>query len=208
MAKLKHGATLTSDSLNGCAGTAFSLNEDQGQVVRSRPVDSGEALVKSQGRSPETVAFEREMVSFFVDAADMFGVPKSVAAIYGICFASANPLSFADISLRLDISQGSISQGLRVLRDMGTIRVVGTHERRDYFAPEVQLRKLATRFIDERLEAQLNISRERLRVMKGSLPSANDAAAAELGARLKYLDSWQEKTRALLPLIKTVLKLG
>lgn len=63
------------------------------------------------------------MVSFFIDAADMLGVPKSVAAIYGICFASPEPLSFSDINERLDISSGSISQGLRVLREVGALKV-------------------------------------------------------------------------------------
>ena len=56
------------------------------------------------------------MVEFFVKAADLLGIPKSVAAIYGICFASPEPLSFADIEARLDISRGSISQGVASAR--------------------------------------------------------------------------------------------
>ena len=59
------------------------------------------------------------MVGFFIDAADLLGVPKSVAVRYGIVFASPQPLSFADIEARGTLSKGSISQGLRVLRKMG-----------------------------------------------------------------------------------------
>ena len=71
----------------------------------------GFSVVRQAGRDREVAAFERELVGFFVDAADVLGVPKSVAAIYGVCFASAQPLSFGDIVARLDMSQGSISQG-------------------------------------------------------------------------------------------------
>lgn len=66
-------------------------------------------------RSAEVVAFEIAVVSFFVDAADLLGVPKSVAAIYGLCFSSAEPLSFADLDDRLDISTGSISQPVKIV---------------------------------------------------------------------------------------------
>ena len=76
------------------------------------------------GRAPETVAFEGQVVDFFVDAADLLGVPKSVAAIYGIVFASPEPLSFAEIEARLDLSKGSISQGLRVLKEVGALKEV------------------------------------------------------------------------------------
>jgi DNA-binding transcriptional ArsR family regulator len=69
------------------------------------------------------LSFDDAVVSFFIDAADMLGVPKSVAAIYGICFASPEPLSFSDINERLDISSGSISQGLRVLKEVGALKV-------------------------------------------------------------------------------------
>ena len=62
-------------------------------------------------------------MAFFLEAADILGVPKSVAAIYGICFASPQPLGFSEIQARLDISAGSISQGLRVLREIGALKV-------------------------------------------------------------------------------------
>lgn len=80
-------------------------------------------LVVPGGRPAENVAFEERVVSFFVEAADLLGVPKSVAAIYGVIFASPVPLSFSDVEARLDISKGSISQGLRVLREVGAIRL-------------------------------------------------------------------------------------
>lgn len=165
-------------------------------------------LVVAAGRDSATVAFETKVVAFFVDAAEILGVPRSVAAIYGICFANSEPLSFADIYARLDISQGSISQGLRVLREVGALKIAGTYERREYFAPELQLRNLAGRFVEERLEKQLRAGKEKLQSIKAALPSEETGGGQELKVRLKYLQSWHEKGRALAPLVKTFLKLS
>ena len=49
-------------------------------------------------------------MAFFWESAVLLGVPKSLAAIYAVCFASPEPLSFTDVRERLDISAGSISQ--------------------------------------------------------------------------------------------------
>jgi len=182
-------------------------------------------LIRGAGRDPAVIVFETEVVSFFVDAADLLGVPKSVAAIYGICFASSEPLSLADINDRLDISVGSISQGLRVLREVGALKVVaapvlnlapenlttrGTRSR-EHFAPDLELRKLAARFVEQRLEKQLKAGKDRLQTMKAAMPSGPSTPAKdlkELKARLKYLESWHDKGKALVPILKTFLKLA
>src|SRR5688572_14303026 len=83
-------------------------------------------LVVAGDRPADLVAFENEVVDFFVAAADLLGVPKSVAAIYGIVFASPHPLTFSDIEERLAISKGSVSQGLKVLREIGALEEVFT----------------------------------------------------------------------------------
>lgn len=170
--------------------------------------NSAASLVRSEGRDTGIVRFEREVSAFFIDAAEMLGIPKSVAAIYGICFASAEPLSFADINARLDISQGSISQGLRVLAEVGALKKVGSHDRRDYYAPDMDLRSLATHFIEERLEKQLKAGKARLEAIKEAIPGNDGGAGKELSVRLKYLQSWHDKARGLIPLAKTFLKLS
>jgi DNA-binding transcriptional regulator GbsR (MarR family) len=130
------------------------------------------SLVLDAGREPQAVEFERALVAFFLDAAEMLGVPKSVAAIYGVCFASTLPLSFADIEQRLDISKGSISQGLRVLREVGALQTVSApQDRRELYAPDLHLRNLATRWIEGRLEKQLDAGRARLRAIAKSVPA-------------------------------------
>ncbi len=166
-------------------------------------------LVLTGGRPSEVADFERAMVDFFVDAADLLGVPRSVAAIYGIVFASAVPLSFADIEARLDISKGSVSQGLRVLREVGAVKEVSSQEdRAERFEPDLELRKMVQRFLENRLAKQLQTGGSRLEQMVKTLPKGRHGEAAVLRARVKQLQTWNSKARALLPIAKTFLKLG
>jgi len=165
-------------------------------------------LVVQGDRPADIVAFESAMVGFFVDAADLLGVPKSVAAIYGIVFASPEPLSFAEIESRLDISKGSISQGLRVLREVGAVKEVSVKtERAERFTPDVELRKLITRFLEQRLQRQLDSGKARLTGLSRSLPDLKAAETETLRTRLKYLQAWHDKARALMPVAKAFLKL-
>src|SRR4051794_1898438 len=61
--------------------------------VAEKPTKSPAArLVRADGRPADMVAFDEAVVAFFFDAADILGVPKSLAAIYGVCFASPEPL--------------------------------------------------------------------------------------------------------------------
>lgn len=149
------------------------------------------------------------MVDFFVDAAELLGVPKSVAAIYGIVFASPAPLSFADIGSRLDISQGSVSQGLRVLREVGAVKEVSrASDRSELFEPDLEMRRLVLRFLENRLARQLELGGTRLENLARTLPKGRNGEAVVLRARVKQLQNWNSKARALLPIARTFLKLG
>lgn len=172
------------------------------------PAKSPRGLVLSAGRVAEVVAFDEQVVDFFVDAAEMLGVPKSVAAIYGIVFASPNPLSFADIEERLNISKGSISQGLRVLREVGALKEVSeAADRVELFTPDIELRQLIARFLENRLQRQLEAGGCRLAALEKSIPGSR-TDASELKRRLISLSAWHRKAQALLPLARTVLKIG
>lgn len=165
------------------------------------------SLVIAAGRPAASVAFESDVVDFFVDAAELLGVPKSLAAIYGIVFASPTPLSFADIGARLDLSKGSVSQGLRTLRKIGAIQEVSTKEDpAELFTPDLEIRRLIDRYISYRLDPQLKAGRNRL----GSL----EMRAAQLTAvdfnlvnpRVKKLRRWHTRARALMPIARAFLK--
>jgi DNA-binding transcriptional regulator GbsR (MarR family) len=157
----------------------------------------------------EQVAFDVAVVDFFVEAAGLLGVPKSVAVIYGIVFASPEPLSFAAIETRLDISKGSISQGLRILREIGAVKEVSADtDRVELFTPDLELRKLIARFISSRLQTQLTAGQKRLAAIARQVPTTDLAHAELLRQRLKHLTGWHTKARALLPVARTFLKLS
>ena len=166
-------------------------------------------MVLPGDRPADVVAFEEQVVKFFVDAAELLGVPKSVAAIYGIVFASPEPLSFAAIESRLDISKGSVSHGLRVLREMGAVKEVSIEsDRAELFTPDLALRKLVARFLENRLQRQLASGSERLTSLSQIIPHGRSAEAAELRGRLKSVQTWHNKARSLLPIARTFLALS
>lgn len=179
------------------------------RAPRARPSAPAASLVRPGDRPGEVVVFEAAVVGYFVEAAGMLGVPKSVAAIYGIVFASPPPLSFAEIEARLSLSKGSVSQGLRVLREIGALQEVSTTtDRAERFEPDIELRRLVGRFLENRLAKQLAAGGDQLKRIDGTVPRGTGAETALLRSRLKQLQNWNTKARALLPLARTFLKLG
>ncbi len=173
------------------------------------PTPAASLVKKSEQSAAESFAFEGAVVAFFVDAADLLGVPKSVAAIYGICFASPAPLSFAEIEQKLDLSKGSISQGLRLLRGVGALKEVSLPtDRVERFKPDIELRKLIIHYFEQRVEKQLDGGKQRIRDIKASIPRSELAAAKLLSARVKSLEGWHAKSQALMPMIKGALRLA
>lgn len=194
------------------------------------PSGVDDSLVVAGERAAEVVAFEREVVGFFVGVAELLGVPKSVAAIYGVIFASPEPLSFSDIHERLDFSRGSVSQGLRQLREIGAIREAqqsaeplatrsepdSRHQaqsslltsRSTRYEPDVEMRKLLSRFIKDRLQKQLDAGDARLEAVAKAMAGYTSEKKDVLQERVEKLRRWQKRTRALLPVIRTFLKLS
>jgi DNA-binding transcriptional regulator GbsR (MarR family) len=166
-------------------------------------------VVQGEGREPGLVVFEESLVGFFVEAADLLGVPKSVAIIYGIVFASPQPVSFTEIEARLYLSKGSVSQGLRLLREMGAIKEVSTPaDKAERFTPDMEMRRLIQRFLEQRLQKQLNDGKTRLTAIQRALPALEEAETKTLRVRLKQLQNWHDKARSILPVVRTLLELS
>jgi DNA-binding transcriptional regulator GbsR (MarR family) len=189
-----------------------------GPVPKKDPVNSGHStrlhsagapsLVRAGGRPAEVVAFEESVTEFFLEAAVLLGIPKSVATIYGICFASAEPLSFSDVRNRVDLSAGSISQGIRILREVGALKVVTAPlDRREFFTPDMELRKLILRYVEQRVEKQLSSGRGRLQAVAKSIPPGGNESGTTLRDRLNALQGWHNKARSLVPIVKAAVKL-
>jgi hypothetical protein len=181
--------------------------------------------MSADSSSGKNVAFETECVTFFAEVVQFFGVPKSIGQIYGLLFASAAPLSFSDIVVQLDISKGSASQGLQLLRSLGAINFArslpSTHrplriahgslvvspvevQRRDYYEPELSLRKLISGVLRERITPLTMTGGDclaRLRKMAEQKGEENDFRLD----RVKQLETWQRRLKTVLPVLTALL---
>ena len=118
------------------------------------------------------LALEEELVGIFSDLADLFGNPRSLGAIYGLLFSSARPISMEDIVVRLGISKGSASQGLRQLEELGAIsRARAQGERSHIYVARMELKPLLAGFLTKRLGPRLASSAGRLKHVEDLLPS-------------------------------------
>jgi DNA-binding transcriptional regulator GbsR (MarR family) len=130
--------------------------------------------------------------------------------IYGLIFASAEPPGFADIERKLRLSKGTVSQGLRSLRELGAIQGAGGEgERRERWVATMELRKLIGTILRDRLVPYLERQDQRLDQADLLLRGAGDALAEPelktLRGRLDKLQRWQSRARTVLPLIGKML---
>jgi len=152
--------------------------------------------------------FERECVSFFAEVVQLFGVPKSVGQIYGLLYASPEPLGFPDIVERLEISKGSASQGLQLLRSLGAIiEVNSAHEveiRGVIYEPELGLRRLMKGVLRGRVASMAATSAERVNRL-GMLAERSPSQSKFYLDRAKKIQTWQRRFKAVMPLLVALL---
>jgi len=146
------------------------------------------------------------VLDFFVAAGRLLGQPKSVSEIYGTLYFSERPLCMAENIERLQLSKGSASQGLRLLRDMGAVRVVQLAEdRRDFYQAETSLKKIVSGYVQNAIEPHLAHGHERLQRLD-QLARASNQISDFHQSRLEQLARWQRKAARALPVIRTVFK--
>lgn len=160
---------------------------------------------------------ESEVIAIFVQMTQVLGIPRSLGEIYGLLFATPEPLAFQDIADRLRLSKGSVSQGLRFLRTVGAIKpVVVPGDRREFFEPVVELRALVSGFLRERLNPQLESWGARAKALKvgdflkpegpeDHSVQLRESEAKIIGGRLDKLKTWQKRANTVLPMIGKLL---
>jgi DNA-binding transcriptional regulator GbsR (MarR family) len=115
-------------------------------------------------------------------------------------------MAFADVAANLELSNGSVSQGLRFLREFGAIKLVKVPgDRRELFAAETELRRLLVAALQTRLREPLESGSERLKAIKKRLRSSTEPDREFLSQRLDGLQSWHRKALLILPLVQRFL---
>jgi DNA-binding transcriptional regulator GbsR (MarR family) len=151
---------------------------------------------------------EVEAIEMFINFLRLIGLPKSVGEIYGLLFVAPHPMAMDDIMQRLDISLGAASQGLKLLRSFGAVRVVYERgDRRDHYVADLELSRFATVFIKEELQPRIDMAMERLQRMEDSLAGLTPKERRATKQRLERLKHWLDKGQKILPWLVRFMKL-
>jgi DNA-binding transcriptional regulator GbsR (MarR family) len=164
-------------------------------------------MPSSPSESQALSEWEVSMIDVFVRAAGLIGLPRSIGEIYGLLFCAKESLTFDELVSRLRISKGSVSQGLKLLRQLGAVKlhyVPGS--RRDHYQPELSMKRLVRGFIKDQFEPHLVSGSQRLQGLRDLIEDEPDPLLqAHAKKRLDTLMSWQQRMRKLMPIVMAVL---
>ena len=168
-------------------------------------LSSKSKLIKSEpSRNAPAGSPEDSILNLCVKLCVILGLPKSVGLIYGAVFVSARPIEAGEICKKLKISRGSVSQGLKFLRELGAIRVEGEHgNRAEHFVVEDHLRKAVETFVTKKIAPAFEeLGEEVVRLEKD--PNLN--LPQELREKLETIRRWHSHGQLLLPLVTGFLR--
>ncbi|MFM8790430.1 MAG: GbsR/MarR family transcriptional regulator, partial [Chthoniobacterales bacterium] len=133
---------------------------------------SSSALDSSPAASHMSLSdsYESALVGIFADLAELFGNPRSYGQIYGLLFARETPLTMEEVARRLDISQGSISQGLRQLEAFGAVvKEKPDGSRQALYSAKLEMKLLISGFLKERVIPRLESTESRVEEIRRAL---------------------------------------
>jgi len=145
---------------------------------------------------------ELEVMQIILQAAEFFGLPKSAGEIYGLLFISEEPLHAEVIQTALQLSKGGTSQGLKMLKDLGAIKVTYMPGgRRDHYTAETHLRNLVSGIILHKVEPALRALDGRLE----KLDTPKGGHSKHFFNRVKQLKSWHSKAKKVTPFVREMI---
>ena len=162
-------------------------------------------------------SYESGLVEIFADLAELFGNPKSYGQIYGLLFASEAPMSMEEIAQRLDISQGSTSQGLRQLEAFGAVvKEKNNGSRQALYTAKLEMKLLISGFLKERVIPRLESTESRIKALRASLVTSSLKSQTQVSAlsspslssarfRLDRVAKWHRSARTILPIARKIL---
>ena len=153
-------------------------------------------------KQQKLTALEKGIIGLFSDGVKLIGLPKSVGEIYGLLYARNADLSLDDLVLVLNISKGSASQGLKMLRTLGAIREVErSGSRKTFYQADVELKSLVGGFIRQEVRPHVKSAELKIDALRALLAEDDDFGSD----RVERLDKWRRKTSLLLPLLQKIL---
>jgi len=149
-------------------------------------------------------------VGVFSDLAELFGNPRSYGEIYGLLFARETPLTMEEVARRLDISQGSISQGLRQLEAFGAVvKEKPDGARQALYSAKLEMKLLISGFLKERVIPRLESTESRVEEIRRALEEdkhvLDETFLETANHRLGRVAKWHRSARTILPLARKIL---
>lgn len=153
---------------------------------------------------PEALTdIQKGMAGIFADLADLLGNPSSLGSIYGLLFASPEPLSMDEIVERLDISTGTASQGLRRLVELdAVVPSKADGERVTRYSAKLELRPFISAFLNQQLLPRLRKSSDRLASLEEALGGLDPSDQEALRFRIGRATKWHNRAKTFLPIVK------
>lgn len=151
---------------------------------------------------PIPVEMEREIITFWIQAAGWLGYPRSVGEIFGLIFLSETPLSADDLVGKLGISRSGAGQGLKALLDIGAIKPAPQPaSRKEHYQMQTDLGVLVRLLLNARILPKL----EELAQQRAALDARVRAEGPpHLVQRFDKLDRWRGKTAPILDILRSL----
>lgn len=161
------------------------------RVARPRPTRPKDGLS----------ALEREVIGYFTPWGEVLGVAPSVAQIYGLLYAAEEPVAFEGIREKLGMSQGSVSQGLKFLRERELVTVErAPEERRERYAAVPSLGRFVQAQLKGEVLPRLEAGQAKLARLHRLVPAGSPGAE-----RVERLAGWNRRGRELLPVLLNLM---
>jgi DNA-binding transcriptional regulator GbsR (MarR family) len=122
-----------------------------------------------------------------------------------------------EIARRLEMSQGSISQGLRQLESFGAvIKERNNGSRQALYTAKLEMKLLISGFLKERVIPRLESTESRVKALRTSLNPTSLSSQTQVSAlsssalssarfRLDRVAKWHRSARTLLPIARKIL---
>ena len=134
------------------------------------------------------------VIEFCVHLTRLFGIPKSVGEIFGFVFSSPEPVAFDTVVASLGVSNGSASHGLRLLRQLGALKLTYVaRDRRDFYVAETSARRLLAGFLSENVLHEVNDNKRRLVALHAKLSADQHLHPSDLLQQVEVLMGWSKQ---------------
>jgi len=148
---------------------------------------------------------EFEFVNYFSEAVKIFSLPKSVGEIYGLLYASSAPLDMDTIIHKLNISKGSVSQGLKILRSVNAVLDV-SEGRKTRYSANIELKALISGIMNQQVAPLMSTTKQSLKAISQHNENTQDPELKSFyKSRVSKLATWRRRGSFLIPIISKIL---